>query len=318
MTSKPLVIQAEHLDPQCAEWLGERVDLVRCSIDEDNFRAHLAVAEGLVVRSYTRVDADFLDAGKKLKVIGRAGVGLDHIELKACKARGVRVVHTPGANTQAVAELVFAYVFDVIRPRVFLHKPLVDLGAWKKARRELTAERERGSMTFGILGLGKIGRRVAAIAHAFGARVIYHDIEEIPEGERAGAEPVSREALYEQSDILSVHVAGTPQNRSVIGTDELSRMKSDVVFINASRGFVVDAYALAAFMIEHPSAHALLDVHDPEPFDATYPLLDIRNVHLTPHIGGATRPASLAMSWVVRDVWAVLEGREPAHEADYE
>ncbi|GAB5497280.1 MAG: hydroxypyruvate reductase [Phycisphaerales bacterium] len=318
MSDGPLVIQAENLDEQCAAWLGERCELIRCNKDDDNFRAHLAVAQGLVIRSYTEIDNDFLDAGKNLRVIGRAGVGLDHVDLKACKERGVRVVHTPGANTQAVAELVFAMLLDVVRPRVFLHRPIVDLKAWKQARIQLTGERELGSLTLGVLGFGRIGSRVAQIAMAFGMDVIYHDVREIPAEERLGARPVSRDEFFGQADIVSVNVDGSHTNTRIIGADEFAMMKDDVVFVNTSRGIVVDPFACASFMIEHPSACAMLDVHDPEPFDATYPLLDIKNLYLTPHLGGATKSASLSMSWVVRDVWAVLEGKEPEHEAEYD
>jgi phosphoglycerate dehydrogenase-like enzyme len=316
VSDKPLVIQAEDLAEECAVWLAERCELIRCRCDEPNFRAHLAVAEGLVVRSYTPVDEAMLESAKKLRVVGRAGVGLDTIDLAACKDRGVRVVHTPGANTQAVVELVFAMLLDVVRPRVFVCKPIVDLDAWKQARRNLTAERELSSMTLGILGLGRIGSRVAQVAGAIGMSVIYHDTEEIPIGNRFGAKPVSRDELLAQSDALTVHVDGSPKNRHIIGADEFAQMKPGVVFLNASRGFVVDPFACASFMIGHPEACALLDVHEPEPFDATYPLLEIKNVHLTPHIGGATGPANRAMSWVVRDVWAVLAGEEPEFEAD--
>jgi len=317
VSSKPLVIQAEDLDEVCAAWLSERCDLVRCRCDEANFRAHLLQAEGLVVRSYTPVDAEMLEAAKKLRVVGRAGVGLDTIDLAACKQQGVRVVHTPGANTQAVVELVFAMLLDVVRPREFLRRPIVDLDAWKEARRRLTGTRELGSMMLGILGLGRIGSRIAQVAGAFGMSVIYHDTQDIAEDKRFGARPVGRDELLATSDVLTLHVDGSPKNRHIIGADEFAQMKPEVVFLNASRGFVVDAIACAAFMIDHPKACAMLDVHDPEPFDATYPLLDIKNVHLTPHIGGATKAASLAMSWVVRDVWAVLSGDKPEFEAEY-
>jgi len=317
VSTGPLVIQAENLDEAPAAWLAERCDLVRCGKDDPNFRALLATAEGLIVRSYTPVTAELLEAATKLRVVARAGVGLDTIDLAACKARGVRVVYTPGANTQAVVELVFALLLDVVRPRVFLHRPLIDLRAWKEARLELTAPRELASMTLGILGLGRIGSRVAEVARAFGIRTIYHDLREIPEDQRFGATPVSMNELLATSDALTVHVDGSARNKNLIGEAEFARMKPEVVFLNISRGFVVDPYACAAFMIENRGACALLDVHDPEPFDATYPLLDIANVHLTPHIGGATKPASEAMSWVVRDVWRVLSGEEPECEAEY-
>lgn len=317
MSAGPLVIQAEHLDEAPAAWLGARCDLVRCGKDEPEFRALLARAEGLIVRSYTPVTADLLEAARKLRVVGRAGVGLDVVDLPACKSRGVRVVYTPGANTQAVVELVFALLLDAVRPRAFLHQPTADLAAWKAVRQELTAPRELGSMTLGILGLGRIGSRVAQVGAALGMRVIYHDVREIPVPERFGAVPVSMEELLSRSDALTVHVDGSPRNRHVVGAEAFARMRPEVVFLNLSRGFVVDPFACAAFMIEHPGACALLDVHEPEPFDAAYPLLEIANVHLTPHIGGATKPASLAMSWVVRDVWRVLSGEEPECEAAY-
>lgn len=318
MSSKPRVIQAENLDDAPAAWLAERCELIRVGKDDANFRSELALAEGMIVRSYTPVDAALLDAAKKLRVVGRAGVGLDTFDLPACKAHGVRVVHTPGANTQAVVELFFALLLDVVRPRVFLHRPITELVAWKQARKELTADREMASMTLGILGLGRIGSRIAEVARTLGMRVIYHDLREIPENQRFGAEPVSREELFALSDALTIHVDGSPRNRRLVGEAEFAQMKPEVVFLNLSRGFVVDPYACASFMIEHSSAAAVLDVHDPEPFDQTYPLIDIANVHLTPHIGGATRPASVAMSWVVRDVWRVLSGEEPECEAAYE
>lgn len=315
MTGRPLVIQAEHLDAEPAAWLAERCELICCGKDEPGFGELLTRAQGLIVRSYTPVTADLLGAAGELRVVARAGVGLDVIDLVACRARGVRVVYTPGANTQAVVELVLALLLDAVRPRAFLHGPMADLGAWKQARRELTGVRELGSMTLGILGLGRIGSRVAQVAGALGMPVIYHDVREIPRAERFGADPVPMDELLARSDALTVHVDGDPRNRHLVGRAEFARMRPGVVFLNLSRGFVVDARACAAFMAEHPDACALVDVHDPEPFDGDYPLLGLANVHLTPHIGGATKPASEAMSWVVRDVWRVLLGQEPECEA---
>ena len=309
-----MVIQTEELEPECAAWLAERCELVRSSPDDPKFDSLLTRADGLVVRSYTVVDAAFLDRAPKLRVVGRAGVGLDSIDLPACAERGVRVVHTPGANTQAVVELVFAMVLDVLRPRVYLPRPVVGMDAWRSARRKLIAPRQLGDLTLGILGFGRIGSRVAEVGRAFGMRVIYFDIDE-QAGQGCDAERVSRDELFEQSDVLSVHVDGRPDNRHLLGTAEFGSLKPDVIFVNASRGFVVDPFACADFMIGHPKAQALLDVHEPEPFDATYPLVEIKNVHLTPHIGGSTAPANLAMSWVVRDVWRVLDGQEPEFEA---
>jgi D-3-phosphoglycerate dehydrogenase len=156
---------------------------------------------------------------------------------------------------------------------------------------------------------------VARSFGALGSRVLYHDLLDIPPERRAGATPAPLDELLRASDIVSVHVDERPANRGLCGEQFFARLREGAVFINTSRGFVVDAHACAEFFIGHPSAQALLDVHEPEPFPATYPLLDIRNVHLSPHIAAATRAAQVAMSWVVRDVVEVLSGRSPRFPA---
>ncbi|MCA3004429.1 MAG: hypothetical protein LW650_13115 [Planctomycetaceae bacterium] len=306
-TSKPLVVQTEHLDEGAAAWLGERCELVRCSSGDKRFLELLERAEGLVIRTYTLVNRAFLEGAPRLKVIGRAGVGLDNVDVAACQERGIKVFNTPDANTTAVVEYVVGLMLDATRPRLFLQSA-VEMERWKELRQELKARRQLRQLTLGIWGLGRIGKRLARVAGALDMRVIYHDVLEIAPEERWGAEPVGREELCERADVLSVHVDGRASNRGLVGTDALGRCKSDVIFINTSRGFVVDNHALADFMLGHPAACAMLDVHDPEPFDGTYPLLEIDNVHLAPHIASATVLANENMSWVVKDVWRVLSG----------
>ena len=267
----------------------------------------------MLVRTYTRVDGPFLDAAPNLKVVARAGVGLDNIDVEQCRSRGIEVVHTPDANTQSVVEYVVALLMDAIRPRVFLDKPM-DLDAWKAARAELTAPKQLADLTVGIYGFGRIGSRMAQVLGVFGAgAVLGHDVRDI--AVTHGAEMVDRERLLAESDIITVHVDGRDENLGLLGTDAFGRMKPGVVLINTSRGMVVDAHACAEFMIGHAGAQALLDVHDPEPFDPAYPLLDIANVHLAPHLASCTATAKEHMSWVVRDLWAVLSGGTPAHPA---
>jgi phosphoglycerate dehydrogenase-like enzyme len=313
-SAPPLVIQTEHLDAAPARWLAERCRVEVCPVDDPRFEPLAREAEGLLVRTYTRVDAGLLDRCPRLRVVARAGVGLDNIDLAACARRGVRVVSTPEANSSAVVEYVLALLLDATRPRAFLHEPLSP-EAWRATRRELTARRQLCQLTLGIWGFGRIGRRLARAAAALNMPVIYHDLLEIAPEQRHGAAPAGWQDLCARADVVSVHVDGRESNRGLISTDALGRMKSDVIFINTSRGFVVDAWALAEFMIGHPAAQALLDVHDPEPFDATYPLLNIPNVHLSAHIASCTRLAQENMSWVVRDLWAVLSGEAPRHEA---
>lgn len=311
---RALVLQTEHLDDECAAWLAERCELRACGVDEPEFPALLARAQGLVVRTYTRVDAALLAGAPALRVVARAGVGLDNIDLQACAARGVAVVHTPDANSDAVVEFVLAAMLDAWRPRLLLDKAL-DPPTWKSLRAELTATRQLHGSTLGVYGLGRIGGRMARVGAALGMRVIYHDLLDIPESRRSGARPVDRETLLRSADVLTVHVDDRPANRGLLGVDAFQKCREDVLFINAARGLIVDAVSLAAFLREHPAAMAVIDVHEPEPFGPDYPLLGVPNAFLSPHLAAATRTAQRNMSWVVRDVWRALCGEAPMHPA---
>ncbi|RMH23756.1 MAG: phosphoglycerate dehydrogenase, partial [Planctomycetota bacterium] len=286
-------------------WLAERADLVHAAPGDPAFDAAAPHAEALIVRTYTTVNAGLLARLPRLRVVARAGVGLDNIDQDACAARSVAVVNTPDANTDAVVEFVVASMLDAIRPRGYLDRAL-DPDAWNNLRADLVAPRQLAGSTLGILGLGRIGTRVAAVGAALRMRVIYHDLADIPEAARHGAEPVPMDTLLANADILTVHVDGRPSNRGLIARDQFARMKEDVIFINTSRGFVVDPADCADFMRARPEAKALLDVHDPEPIPVEHPLLMLPNVYLTPHIASATMRAKDAMSWVVRDVWAAI------------
>jgi phosphoglycerate dehydrogenase-like enzyme len=312
--SKPLVIQCEELDEAAAAWLGDRCEVHKLGADEPGFDALLARASGLVVRTYTKVDGAMLARGPGLKVVGRAGVGLDNIDVPACRSRGVEVVHTPDANTRAVVELATAFMLDALRPRVFLDKPL-EMKAWRALRGELLAPRQLADLTLGILGMGRVGTSMARVGAAFNMRVIYNDLRQIPESMRHGAEPVEVGELFSRSDILTVHIDDRAENRHFIDGRRLRLLPHGCVFINAARGFVVDPAALRDWLISDGSAQAVLDVHEPEPFGAEYPLLGLKNAHLSPHIGAATGTAHRNMSWVVRDVWRVLSGERPEFPA---
>lgn len=313
--ARPVVVQTEDLDASAAGWLAERAELVRCRADDrDGLARALARADGLVVRTYTRVDDGLLGLAPRLRVVGRAGVGLDNIDLPTCRARGVRVVYTPDANSSAVAELVTALMLDALRPRVFLDKAL-PLERWSALRRELTAPRQLEGLTLGVWGLGRVGTRIARVGAALNMRVIYNDLRQIDPQDRAGARPVDADELLASSDVLTIHVDGREENRGLLGGRGMGLLKPDVVLINTSRGFVVHAGALAEFLRAHPSATALLDVHEPEPFGPEHPLLGVPNAHLMPHIGAATAAAHLRMSLVVEDVWRVLSGEEPRYGA---
>lgn len=310
---KALVLQTEELDDAASEWLAERVDLRRCAPDEPGFADLLTNADALVVRTYTIVNEAMLAKAPKLRAVARAGVGLDNIDLRACERRGVRVLNTPDANTQAVVELVVSFALDALRPRLFLDKAL-PLREWKRVRDDLIAPKQLGDLTVGVLGLGRVGTRVARVFEAFGCRVLYTDLLELRR-ENLRAKATDLDDLLRSSDVLTVHVDERASNRDLIDAGALSRMKPDALLINASRGFVVNPAALAAWLRANPGAQAILDVHEPEPFHSDYPLLGLPNAHLAPHIGAATAQAKRNMSWVVKDLWKVLSGEKPEHAA---
>jgi phosphoglycerate dehydrogenase-like enzyme len=191
----------------------------------------------------------------------------------------------------------------------------VDSKSWDRLRAETVGRRQMSQLTLGILGLGRVGKRLARAASGIGFKVIYNDLLEIAPDQRHGATPVAVEQLFESSDIVSIHIDGRASNRNFVNARLIERMKPEVIFINTSRGFVVDNLPLAKFLKNHPEALAMLDVHEPEPFGAEYPLLGLPNARLYPHLASRTDQAMDNMSWVVRDVVKVLEGHEPMFPA---
>lgn len=307
-------MQSEHLSEPASKWLADHCELVVCAHDAPEFSEAISKASGLVVRTYTIIDTKLLDKAPNLRVIGRAGAGLDNIDLAVCRERNIAVVYTPDANTQAVVEYVITLLSNVLRPRAILSSS-VDINDWKYLRAQTCATRQLSNLTLGILGLGRIGKRLAEVATAIGCQVIYHDLLDIPSDQRFGAEPVSLEQLFSDADVLSIHIDGRASNDNFVSSALIDRMKADVVFINTSRGFVVDTNSLADFLGDHPQALALIDVHEPEPFGSDYALLGLANAKLYPHLASRTQSAMENMSWVVKDVVKVLEGEKPQYPA---
>jgi len=314
MADPAIAIITEPLSDEPTAWLAERCRVVNAPPHTEAFEHARHEARALVVRTATRVDAALLERLPALRVVGRAGVGLDTIDLDACRSRAIRVVSTPDANTQAVVEYVLCLLCDALRPRVFLDAP-VDMDEWIRLREDVVGLWQMDELKLGILGLGRIGSRVAQVARAIGFEVVYNDLIDRPVASRHGAEPVGVDELFSESDVISLHCDGRASNRGFVGSALIDSMRSDVVVINTSRGFVIEEPALAAFMRANPCAMAMLDVHAHEPFTDASPLLGLSNVHLAPHLASRTLRAGEAMSWVVRDVWAVLDGRAPTHAA---
>ena len=243
--------------------------------------------EVLVVRSATKVTKEVIDVGKQLKVIARAGVGLDNIDVKAAEARRIKVLNAPEAPTIAVAELVLGHMLSSAR-----HLPRADAGVkagqWEKSKLMGTELRDK---TLGIVGTGRIGRAVGYKAKAFLMNLLAHDVIQNAEfAERTGAKYVDLDVLLRESDYVTLHVPLTPKTKHMIGKRELELMKPTAVLINTSRGGIVDEEALVEALRAGKIAGACLDVYEREP-PRDSPLLKLPNVVLTPHLGASTREA---------------------------
>jgi D-3-phosphoglycerate dehydrogenase len=317
-SSRPHVLVTEGSDERPLQWLREQAHVSSIAPDEPGFDAALAAADGLVVRTYTRVNDALLDKAPRLRVVGRGGVGLENIDVPACRKRGVQVVFSPDANTLAVGDFVFGAILQLIRPWAPFREKVYEPKQFKHIR-DTQRGRQLNELTLGILGLGRVGRRVGHIAAGgFGMRVIYNDVIDFAARGQLpafAAEAVDKETLYRQSDILSLHVNMRAGNENLVGRSQLAMLKPTALLINTSRGEVLDVDALADALREKRLAGAALDVFSPEPPPPDFPLLGFENVLLTPHMAARTHTAIENMSWVVRDVMAVLEGKPPKYPA---
>ncbi|HEX4053882.1 MAG TPA: NAD(P)-dependent oxidoreductase [Tepidisphaeraceae bacterium] len=310
----PVVIVAEGSDPRPLQWLKERARVVEIAPSDPAFFDRLADAEGLLVRTYTKVNAALLDRAPKLKVVGRGGVGLENIDVAECRKRDIKVVYTPDANTLAVGDFVFGYLLQLLRPWEFFRDAVYPPKEFKRIR-DTVRGRQLNELTIGILGMGRVGRRVGHVAAGgFGMRVIYNDLLQIS-GLDFPASAVDKPTLYREADILTIHVDMKPGNENLVGREQLALLKPTAVVINTSRGEVLDAAALADAVREKRIFAAALDVFSPEPPAADFPLLKLDRVLLTPHLAARTATAMENMGWVVRDVMAVLEGTAPKYPA---
>jgi D-3-phosphoglycerate dehydrogenase len=254
----------------------------------EGFERALASARGLLVRSATRVDAALLARAPALEVVGRAGVGVDNIDLAEATRRGVAVLNAPAGNTVSAAELTMALILAVVR-RVPAADQAVRQGGWARARFKGSELRGR---TLGLLGGGRIGGEVARRARAFHMRVLIHDPFLPDERVRdLDAEPVDVDTLFTTSDVVSLHVPLTGATRGLVDARRLATMRRGAYLVNVSRGGIVDESALAGALAGGHLAGAALDVFEQEPLPADSPLRTTPNLVLTPHLGASTDEA---------------------------
>jgi D-3-phosphoglycerate dehydrogenase len=255
----------------------------------------IAPYAGLVVRSATRVTAEVIEAASSLRVIGRAGVGLDNVDLEAATWRGIVCMNTPGGNTIAAAEHTLALLLATARRIPQAHAHLKG-GKWE---RERFLGAEVYGKTLGIVGLGRIGAEVARRAQGFAMTVIAYDPYLTAEvAQRLGVELVDLDALYRRADFITVHVPLTRDTRGLIGAAELAKMKDGVRLVNVARGGIVDEAALAAAVQSGKVAGAALDVFEWEPPWGS-PVLDLDGVVVTPHLGASTEEAQSAVATAI-------------------
>jgi D-3-phosphoglycerate dehydrogenase len=252
------------------------------------YAQHLAEADALLVRSAVKVNADVLRQAPKLKVIGRAGVGVDNVDLNAATAAGVLVMNTPGGNAVSVAEHTLGLMLAMARS---IPQAVASTKSGKWEKKKFMGTELRGK-TLGVLGLGSIGREVLRRAAAFEMRLLAYDpYVNAQAAADAGAALVPLDELYAQSDYISVHVALTRETQGMLNDSAFAKMKSGVRIVNCARGELIDGAALARAIEAGKVAGAALDVFETEPPAAGDPLLALDAVYATPHIGGSTEEA---------------------------
>lgn len=261
---------------------------------------HLTSARALIVRNRTQVRETLLSMGPKLRVVGRLGVGLDNIDVAACKARSIAVIPATGANDLSVAEYVITSALMLLRG-AFMRSAEVASGAWP---RQSMMGRELAGKTIGLVGYGSIAREVAWRAHMMGMQIVAYDpylMADHPGWQIA--RNVSLDGVLEFSDVISLHTPLTDATRNMINAEALSRMKPDAILINAARGGIVDETALAEALKAGRLGGAALDVFETEPLtaEAGAKFKDLANLVLTPHIAGVTGESNERVSHLIAD-----------------
>ncbi len=299
----PRVLLLERIHPVAAERfrsLGYEVDEVPSALPPAELAEKLSEVTVVGIRSKTHLTREILESAPRLTAVGAFCIGTNQIDLDACLEHGVAVFNAPFSNTRSVVEMALGEMIALVRviPR---KSTLLHRGSWQK---KSPGSRELRGKRLGIVGYGNIGAQLSVLAEALGMEVRYYDVtEKLALGNARGCRTLDE--LLESSDVVTVHVDGRPENRGLFGAREFERMKDGVVFINLSRGFVVDLDALRGAIESGKVRGAGVDVYpaepgkDGEPFES--PLQGLENVILTPHIGGSTEEAQENIARFVPD-----------------
>ncbi len=310
MTSRYRVLIADAISSDGLAPLAddERFELEHSTgLSEADFQRAAEFVDAILVRSAARVTRSVIEHARRLKVIGRAGVGVDTIDVDAATERGIAVLTAPSGNTTSAAELTVALLLSLVR-RIPAADRSMKRGQWD---RKSFAGVELAGKTLGLVGAGRIGSEVARMAQAIGMRVLAYDPYLVPDRARAlDLEPATLEQLLTESHVVSVHVPLTDATRGLIGAAELRRMRPDSWLLNVARGGVVDEDELVVALTEGHLAGAALDVFSQEPLPPEHALRSLENVILTPHLGASTMEAQHNVALEIADAvrLALLEG----------
>ena len=307
------ILAADGISEKGIELLRKEFEVdVRDKISAEELLDIIGDYDALMVRSASKVTAEVIEKASKLKIIGRAGVGVDNIDIPAATAKGIIVINSPGGNTIAATEHTFAMMMAMSR-NIPIANETMQRGEWN--RKQYVGVELKGK-TLGVVGLGRIGMGVAKRALAFDMNVIGYDpyVNE----ERAndlGIKVVALEELIENADFITVHMPLTPETKNMISMSEMKKMKSGVRLINCARGGIINEEDLAQAVKEGIVAGAAIDVFTEEPIAKDHPLIGLKNVVLTPHLGASTVEAQIGVSLdVSKGILAALKG-EPVTTA---
>ncbi|OGG27073.1 hypothetical protein A2960_02940 [Candidatus Gottesmanbacteria bacterium RIFCSPLOWO2_01_FULL_39_12b] len=292
------ILISDKIDENALSYLKEQkidVDYLP-EITPEELLKSISTYDALILRSRTRVTKEVIESGINLKVIARAGTGLDNIDIKAAEQKNIKVINTPSANVTAVAELTLGLMISLFRKLGLAYTSMKE-GLWLK--KDLKGSELNGK-TIGIIGFGRIGKKVSELLSVFGVEILIYDLQN---------STCSLEELFTRSDLITIHVALTPVTRGFINKKLLSLMKPSAFLINISRGEVVDEENLYEALVNKRIAGCALDVFWQEPLSADSRFRKLDNVILTPHIGAATHEAlKKASQSVAEDVVRALKG----------
>lgn len=311
MRKRYKVLLYEPMHAVGTELLKERCEV--CfpqSLDEVHLMGLMEDIDGIIIRFNGKVTRGLMERAPKLKVIGRHGVGLENVDLKAARELGIKVVYTPQANAVSVAEHFVALALVLLKNIKLADKAVRD-GRWS-VRTEMKG-RELHGKVLGVLGMGRVGQQTARICRlGFAMEVFYYDVRSYPQVEaELGARKVSLEELFREADLISINLPLVPQTRHLVGKELLFLMKPTAYIINMARGPIWREQDLAEALIQGRIAGAASDVFEEEPPEPSNPLLRLDNFIATPHSAAHTEESLIRMSLVAKDVLRVLEGEEP-------